>query len=93
MSTIDLLAAISGNFTDAADWKGGKVPGPADTGVIDAIGAPLNCHPEETHGQWDGWSRFASAMGVTGLALRPRNVGSPPLRESCKSTLGPMGRG
>ena len=83
-----LLQALTALFTVGAVHSGG----PADTGVIDAIGAPLSRHPEETQGRSDGWSRFASAVGVTGLAPRPRNVGSPPLRESCKSTLGRMGR-
>jgi len=38
MTAIHWLSDISGSFTDAADWSGGKVPGPTDDAILDAVG-------------------------------------------------------
>ena len=41
MSTIHWLSDVSGDFSYAADWKGGAVPGPSDSAVLDATGSPF----------------------------------------------------
>jgi hypothetical protein len=38
MANISWAAAVSGDFTDAADWAGGVVPGAADTAALSADG-------------------------------------------------------
>jgi hypothetical protein len=38
MSVIHWLNPISGSFTNASDWSGGKAPGAADDAVLDAVG-------------------------------------------------------
>ena len=39
MSAIHWLNPLSGNFTHAADWSGGKVPGASDDAILDAVGS------------------------------------------------------
>ena len=38
MAEISWAAAINGDFTDAADWTGGVVPGAADDAILGAAG-------------------------------------------------------
>ena len=39
MSEVHWLNAVSGSFTNAADWSGGAVPGPSDDAILDAPGS------------------------------------------------------
>jgi hypothetical protein len=39
MSQVHWLNAVSGSFTNAADWSGGAVPGPSDDAILDAPGS------------------------------------------------------
>ena len=38
MQAIHWINSVGGDFTDAADWSGGVVPGAGDNAVIDAAG-------------------------------------------------------
>ena len=39
MSQIHWLEPVSGNFTNASDWSGGRVPGASDDAILDAGGS------------------------------------------------------
>ena len=41
MTAIHWAGSINGNFTNAADWAGGGVPGAGDDAVLDATGSPF----------------------------------------------------
>ena len=39
MASIHWAKAVSGTFATGADWSGGKVPGPGDDAILDALGS------------------------------------------------------
>ena len=50
MSSIHWLDDVTGSFTNAADWRGGVVPGASDNAILDAAGSAftVTCGVSET---------------------------------------------
>jgi hypothetical protein len=74
MSNLDWTGTTSGNWTDAADWSGGAVPGPSDNVTIDVAGITVTV---STAGQAaSSLTTSLSAFAVTGGELDIGNFAS-----------------